>query len=74
MGILAPLGIVEVDGQEVAGVVGQQRIHADGVPPGKVVEDRLVGHRYQRRWPQSPHLIRGFSQMPARHSLAHAGE
>lgn len=26
------------------------------------------------RCAQSPHLIRGFSQMPARHSFAHAGE
>ena len=45
--ILAPLGIVEVDGQEVAGVVGEQRVDAGGVPPGKVIKDRPVGQRDQ---------------------------
>jgi hypothetical protein len=33
--VFAPLGIVEVDSQEVAGVVGKQRVDAGGVPPGK---------------------------------------
>ena len=39
---LAPIRVVEVHRKEMAGVVRQQRIHADGDAAGEVVVDRLV--------------------------------
>ncbi|NML17365.1 hypothetical protein HHL10_20535 [Azohydromonas sp. G-1-1-14] len=36
-GVLAPLGFIEVHGREVAAVVLQQRIDANGVAAGQVV-------------------------------------
>lgn len=43
----APVSIVEVHCEEVAAVIGQQRIYADGVVAGKMIVDRLVGQRDQ---------------------------
>jgi hypothetical protein len=42
-----PVGLVEVHCEEVATVVGQQRIHADGVAAGEVVVQCLLGQRDQ---------------------------
>ena len=38
-GILSPLGFVEIDGEEMAGVILQQRIDADRVLAGQMVVD-----------------------------------
>ena len=45
--IAAPIGVVEIDSQEMAGIVGQQRIDADGVTAGKMVVEGLVSQWYQ---------------------------
>ena len=42
-GILPPLGLVEIDGQEMAAIVLQQWIHADGMPARQMVVDDSVG-------------------------------
>ena len=47
-GILSPLGLVEIDCQEIAGVVLQQRIDADRVLAGQVVVDHRIRQRDQR--------------------------
>lgn len=53
-GITAPLGIVEVHRQEVATVVLQQGIDADGVAAGEVVVEGLIG-----QWDQQPMMAIG---------------
>jgi len=40
--ILLPVGLVEVDGQKVAGLVRQKRVDADDVSASQVVEDHAV--------------------------------
>src|SRR5690606_34648579 len=49
--ILSPLGFVEIDGQEVAAVVLQQRVDTDRVVTGQVGVDGSVRKRDQRAIP-----------------------
>ena len=46
--VLPPVGLVEIDGEEMAGVVGQQRIDADRVPAGQVAVDDRIRQRDQQ--------------------------
>lgn len=43
-----PLSLVEVDGKEMAGIIGQQWIDPDGVFAGKVGKNDFVGHWNQQ--------------------------
>src|SRR5450756_2680101 len=45
--ILPPLGLVEVERQKAAGVIGQQWVNADCVPAREVVADHLVAEGKQ---------------------------
>ena len=47
LGILAPVGLIEIDCQEMTGVAFQQRIDADGVFAGQMVVDHRIGQRLQ---------------------------
>lgn len=46
LGILSPFGLVEIGGEKMAGVVGQQGIDADRALPGEVLVDHLVRKRF----------------------------
>jgi len=64
--IIPPVSFIEVHGKEVAGVVGQQRIGADRVITGQMLEQDGVGHRDQ-------FAVSAFRTLDARllaHSLA----
>lgn len=43
-----PIGFIEVNREEVASVVLQQRVHPDRVPTGQMVVDHGVGQRDQQ--------------------------
>lgn len=47
-GIVPPFRLVEVDREEIAAVVFQQRIHPDRVLTGQVVVDHRIGQRNQQ--------------------------
>jgi len=47
LGILPPVGLIEVSRQKVAAVIAQERIDADGLVPGQVVIDHPIGHGQQ---------------------------
>ena len=59
LGILAPIGLVEIDRQEMAGVALQQRIDADCVLTGQMVVDHRIG-----QWQQ--HALGAIATLDAR--------
>ena len=78
--VVSPGLAVEVDGEEMTGLVEQHRVdaHREGRTPivrtGQVPADgtsSVTGRNC--RLGQTAHLILGFSHTPGRHSLAHAG-
>ena len=47
LGILPPVSLIEIKRQKGAPVVAQERIDADGLLPGQMVIDHLIGHGQQ---------------------------
>jgi hypothetical protein len=45
LGIVTPVGLVKVGGEEMAGIVGEQWINADNMLAGKVVVNHLIRER-----------------------------
>ena len=78
-GILAPAALVEIDGEEPAGLVRQQRIDAgyeriaDASAPDRCQRMTSSVSGRNRRCGHSAHLMRGFSHTPRTHSFAQAG-
>jgi hypothetical protein len=48
LGIVAPVGLVKVGGEEMAGVINEQWINADNMLAGKVVVNHMVRERQQQ--------------------------
>jgi len=47
LGILPPVGLIEIGREKIAAVVAQERIDADSLLPSQMVIDHLIGHRQQ---------------------------
>ena len=47
LGILPPVGLIEVSREKIAAVIAQERVDADGLFSGQMVVDHLIGHRQQ---------------------------
>ena len=71
--ILASVRIVEIHRDEMATVIGQQRLHADGVATGKVFVNCLIYQWQQRAVAAVCAFDAGLSQTPGRHSFQQAG-
>lgn len=71
--------LVEVDGHEPAGLVGQQGIDAHGevravgIPAAEMPADDFIGHRYEGAMGALPALDPGLVADAGAHSLAQAG-
>ncbi len=48
LGIVAPVGLVKIDGEEMASVAGEQRIDTDDMVAGKVVVNDVISERQQQ--------------------------
>ncbi len=48
LGIPPPVGLIEVSREKIAAVIAQERVDANGLLPGQMVVDHLVGDWKQK--------------------------